>query len=157
MSRWLLKSEPSTYSIEDFAAAGEDIWDGIRNYQARNLMRDEMRVGDLFLFYHSSCAEPAVVGIGKVTKAAFPDPTQFDPRERYYDPRSDPAKPRWLCVGVGFVARAAKPYSLAAMRAEPRLRDLALLRRGNRLSIQPVGKAHWAFIKAKLGQGKRHR
>lgn len=149
--RWLFKSEPSTYSIDDFAEAGEDMWDGIRNYQARNLLRDEVKVGDEFLFYHSSCKVPAVAGIGAITEAAYPDPTQFDPGERYYDPKSKPDSPRWLCVGVGFRSKAAKPYTLAQMRADPELEGLALLARGNRLSIQPVSEAHFAHIVKQLG------
>lgn len=148
---WLFKSEPSTYSIDDFAAAGEDMWDGIRSYQARNLMRDEVKVGDEFFFYHSSCAEPGVAGCGKIVRAAYPDPTQFDRKERYYDPKSEPREPRWQCVGVGFVSKAATPYALATMREEPKLAELPLLRRGNRLSIQPVSAVHWRFILRKLG------
>lgn len=148
---WLFKSEPSDYSIDDFHRCKTDMWDGIRNYQARNMMRDEMRVGDLFLFYHSSCKVPAVVGLGKINKNAYPDPTQHDPKEKYYDPKSDPANPRWLCVGVKFVSKAKTPYTLAQMRAEPKLDGLPLLRRGNRLSVQPVPAKYWKFILKQLG------
>ena len=147
---WLFKSEPAAYSINDFAAAGRDLWDGIRNYQARNLMRDAMQVGDEFFFYHSSCATPAIVGVGSITGPARPDPTQFDKHERYYDPKSELHNPRWLCVEVGFVSKAKQPYELRQMRVEPKLEKLALLRRGSRLSLQPVEPQHWRFILGKL-------
>ena len=147
---WLMKSEPTAYSIDDFAEMGRDLWDGIRNYQARNIMRDEMVVGDLFFFYHSSCAQPAIVGIGEISGAARTDPTQFDPQERYYDPKSDPHAPRWLCVEVKFISKAATPVTLAQMRLEPRLAGLSLLARGNRLSIQPVATKHWRLIESRL-------
>ncbi len=147
---WLFKSEPAAYSIDDLAAARRDLWDGIRNYQARNLMRDMMRVGDELFFYHSSCASPAIVGTAKITKAARPDPTQFDANERYYDSKSDPQNPRWLCVEVEFVSKARQPYTLQQMRNEPRLEGLELLKRGNRMSLQPVSRRHWKFICAKL-------
>lgn len=147
---WLLKSEPTNYSIDDFQTARRDLWDGVRNYQARNLMRDEMQLGDKFFFYHSNCAEPAIVGMGKVIGKARPDPTQFDPDERYYDPKSAPGNPRWLCVEVGFVSKAKRPYPLAAMRQEPRLVGMPLFARGNRLSVQPVTEEHWRFICTQL-------
>ena len=148
--RWLFKSEPSAYSIDDLRKDGTELWDGIRNYQVRNMIRDQMQVGDLFFFYHSSCAEPSVVGMGQISGAARADPTQFDPKERYYDPKSSPADPRWLCVQVKFLSKAKKPYTLAQMRNEPRLEGMTLLARGSRLSIMAVEPAHWDWIETQL-------
>ena len=147
---WLFKSEPGDYSIDDFARDGRELWDGVRNYQVRNAMRDDMAVGDRFFFYHSSCATPAVVGVGEVSGGHRPDPTQFDPEARHYDPKSDPADPRWLCVEVSFVSKAERPYTLAEMRASPELGGMLLLARGNRLSVMPVQPAHWEHIEARL-------
>ena len=147
---WLFKSEPSTYSIDDFAKFKVDMWDGIRNYQVRNLIRDEIKKGDDFFFYHSSCDLTGIAGIGQVVKNAYPDPTQFDANERYYDPKSKPDDPRWLCVDVKFVAKAKNFYPLEQMRVEPKLEGLALLAKGNRLSIQTVSAKHWNFINKKL-------
>ncbi|RMF70828.1 MAG: EVE domain-containing protein [Acidobacteria bacterium] len=151
---WLFKSEPSTYSIDDLARepGGRAMWDGIRNYQVRNLLRDEVRVGDGVLFHHSGIAEPAVVGTARVVRAAYPDPTQFDPRHPGYDSRSSPDAPRWLAVDIALVETFSRPVTLAAMRAEPRLAGLAVLRRGNRLSVTPVPADAWRLI-VRLGRG----
>ncbi len=146
MAYWLMKSEPDAYSIDDLVRDGRDMWDGIRNYQARNMMRDDMRIGDEVFFYHSNCKQPAVVGIAKVASKPYPDPTQFDPESRYYDPKSDPDDPRWLLVDVEFVRKLDRPVTLKEIKSEPALDGMILTRRGNRLSIMPVSKAHWKKI-----------
>lgn len=150
MKFWLMKSEPQAYSIDDLAKqrGGRDHWDGIRNYQARNFMRDVMRVGHRAFFYHSSCAEPGVAGIMQIVRAAYPDPTAHDPRSKYYDRKSDPAAPRWVMVDVKLVKKFQRLVGLAELRAHPQLADMALLRRGNRLSIQPVTAREWKIISA---------
>jgi len=125
-------------------------WDGVRNYQARNMLRDEMRAGDLAFFYHSNCAEPGIAGIVQIVREAYPDPTQFDPDAKYYDPKGDPAKPRWYCVDVRYKRHMKRPLSLAELKtyAGGPLADLPLLRKGNRLSVMPVTPAQWEFILA---------
>jgi len=147
MRYWLMKSEPSEVSIDDLAAApGQSVaWFGVRNYLARNYMRDQMRVGDGVLFYHSSCAEPGVAGICQVSKPAYPDETQFDPDSKYFDPKASRDSPRWMNVDVKLV-RKTRLVSLAELRAHPQLADMQVLQRGNRLSITPVDPAHWKFI-----------
>jgi predicted RNA-binding protein with PUA-like domain len=139
-----MKSEPSDCSIDDLAQLPQQTvpWFGVRNYQARNFMRDDMRVGDLAFFYHSSCPEPGIAGIVKISRAAYPEATQFDPQSKYFDPKSSLEKPRWLHVDVQLVKKLPL-ISLAQLRAEPALADLRILQRGNRLSITPVDKAHW--------------
>ncbi len=151
MRYWLMKSEPDEVSIDDVAAAsGKSVaWFGVRNYQARNFMRDDMRVGDLLLFYHSSCAQPGIAGICKVAKRAFPDATQFDPQSPYFDPKSSPANPRWQNVAVRFV-RKTRILPLDVLRSHPQLADMLILRRGNRLSITPVSPAEWEHIQGLL-------
>jgi predicted RNA-binding protein with PUA-like domain len=146
MAYWLMKSEPDAYSIDDLERDGRDMWDGIRNYQARNMMRDDMRVGDKVFFYHSNCKEPGIVGIAKVASKPYPDPTQFDPESKYYDPKSSEDDPRWLLVDVEFVRKLSRTITLAELKAQPLLDGMILLRRGNRLSIMPVDKAHWDHI-----------
>jgi len=146
MAYWLMKSEPDAYSIDDLERDGRDMWDGIRNYQARNMMRDEMRVGDKVFFYHSNCKEPGIVGVMKVASKPYPDPTQFDPESKYYDPKSSEEEPRWMLVDVEFVRKLSRTITLAELKAHPGLDGMILLRRGNRLSIMPVDKAHWALI-----------
>jgi predicted RNA-binding protein with PUA-like domain len=143
---WLMKSEPDAYSIDDLESDGREMWDGIRNYQARNMMRDDMRIGDEVFFYHSNCKEPAVVGVARVASESYPDPTQFDPDEKYYDPKSNPDEPRWILVDVEFVRKLDRPVTLAEIKAHPGLEDMILTRRGNRLSIMPVEKEHWDII-----------
>jgi predicted RNA-binding protein with PUA-like domain len=148
---WLMKSEPSECSIDDAMAAPRRTvpWTGVRNYQARNFMRDEMQVGDGVLFYHSSCPEPGIAGIAQVASGVRPDPTQFDAQSDYYDPKSDPAAPRWLLVDVQ-AQRKTRLLGLPELRADPALADLVLLRRGNRLSITPVDGVHWDRIQQLL-------
>jgi predicted RNA-binding protein with PUA-like domain len=146
MAHWLMKSEPDAYSIDDLERDGRDMWDGIRNYQARNMMRDEMRIGDEIFFYHSNCKEPAIVGIAKVASKPYPDPTQFDPESKYYDPKSKQDDPRWCLVDVKYVRKLARPITLAELKATPGLDGLILTRRGNRLSIMPVSAEHWDLI-----------
>jgi predicted RNA-binding protein with PUA-like domain len=149
---WLMKSEPSECSIDDLAAAPAKTvpWVGVRNYQARNFMRDEMKVGDGVLFYHSSCPEPGVAGLAKVASAAYPDATQFDPKSHYHDPKSSPDAPRWVHVDVKLV-RKTRLLSLAEMRQAPSLQSLQVLKRGNRLSITPVTPDEWKAVLAVLG------
>lgn len=149
-SYWLMKSEPEECSVEDALAAKDSTvpWVGVRNYQARNFMRDGMQVGDGVLFYHSSCAEPGIVGIGRVASTAYPDPTQFDAKSPYYDPKSKPEEPRWMLVNVQ-VLRKIPNITLPVLRARPELADLQVLRKGNRLSITPVEPQHWKAITSK--------
>jgi predicted RNA-binding protein with PUA-like domain len=144
---WLMKSEPEECSIDDALAAPRATvpWTGVRNYQARNFMRDAMQVGDGVLFYHSSCAEPGIVGIARVASGARTDPTQFDAASPYYDKASRPDAPRWLLRDVQAV-RKTRLLALPELRAVPALADMVLLRRGNRLSITPVAPAHWHLI-----------
>jgi predicted RNA-binding protein with PUA-like domain len=146
MAYWLFKSEPDTYSIDDLQRDGTESWDGIRNYQARNMMRDDMRVGDKVLFYHSSCAVPGVAGIAKVASKAYADPTQFDPKSRYFDPKSAADDPRWMLVDLGFVRKLKRVITLTEIKELPGLKDMILTRRGNRLSIMPVEPAHWKLV-----------
>ncbi|WP_432722873.1 EVE domain-containing protein [Jeongeupia wiesaeckerbachi] len=150
MNYWLMKSEPDDVGIDDLHRLGQVGWYGVRNYQARNFMRDAMAVGDGVLFYHSSCAEPGVAGVAEVCSVAYPDPTQFDPESKYYDPKSTPAAPRWQQVDVRFVAKG-QLLSIDAMRSHPELAGMRVLQRGNRLSITPVTDNEWAVIKALIG------
>lgn len=149
---WLVKSEPSVFSIDDLAASPKRTtsWDGVRNYQARNYLR-AMAVGDRVLFYHSNADPPAVVGIAEVVRTAYPDPTQFDEKDRHYDPKSDPAHPRWEMVDIAFVRKFARPVPLDRLRREPALKGMALLRKGSRLSVQPVSESEWDRILALAG------
>ncbi len=148
MNYWLMKSEPEEFSIADLERVGREPWSGVRNYQARNYMRDGMRVGDGILFYHSNCEVPGVTGLAKVASKAYPDPTQFDPESDYYDPRSTSENPRWLMVDVGFSKRFARTVSLEELRGHAeQLGDFALIRRGNRLSVLPVETHQWQLVK----------
>ena len=151
MNHWLMKSEPDECSIDDTLAARGRItpWTGVRNYQARNYMRDGMQVGDGVLFYHSSCPEPGIAGIARVASKTRPDPTQFDPQSPYFDAKSAPDAPRWLLLDVQ-VVRKTRLLGLPELRAVPELADLILLRRGNRLSITPVEARHWELIVSRL-------
>lgn len=146
MKYWLFKSEPSTYSIDHLKADKQEWWDGIRNYQARNFMMNDMAVGDRILFYHSSCAQPAIVGIARVSAKAVPDETQFDPKSNYYDPKSKPDNPRWWNVQVAFVKKLKTPLTLTELRQHKALADMLILRSGNRLSITPVTSKQWDTI-----------
>ncbi len=147
MKYWLMKSEPAEVSVDDALAAPNATvpWTGVRNYQARNFMRDQMSVDDGVLFYHSSCAEPGIVGIARVASTPYPDPTQFDKSSPYYDPASKPQEPRWQLVDVQ-VLRKTRTLGLPELRSTERLEDLVVLRKGNRLSITPVEAKHWRII-----------
>jgi predicted RNA-binding protein with PUA-like domain len=147
MQHWLMKSEPAEVSIDDaLAAPGQCVaWIGVRNYQARNFMRDHMKVGDGILFYHSSCAQPGIAGVAEVASTAYPDPTQFDPGSPYHDPAARPEQPRWLLVDVRAL-RKTRLLTLAELRQQPDLADMLILRRGNRLSITPVTRQQWEKI-----------
>lgn len=151
MSYWLMKSEPTEVSIDDVLAAPDQTvpWFGIRNYQARNFMRDAMRVGDGVLFYHSSCAQPGIVGVAEVVSTAYPDSTQFDCASHYFDPKANPEHPRWMMVDVR-VLRAVPLIALSRLRAEEELSDMQVLQRGNRLSISRVAPHEWRCITQRL-------
>jgi predicted RNA-binding protein with PUA-like domain len=146
ISHWLMKSEPDTFSIDDLKARGSEPWDGVRNYQARNFMRDGMRVGDGVFFYHSNCAEPGIVGLAKVASEAYPDPSQFDPKSDYFDPGASRENPRWMLVDVAFVRKLKRTITLKELQALPSLAEMALVRKGNRLSVMPVTAAEWKII-----------
>jgi predicted RNA-binding protein with PUA-like domain len=148
MNYWLMKSEPEAFSIDDLKAKPESTehWDGIRNYQARNFMRDDMEVGDKVLFYHSNCEEPGVVGIAEVASEAYPDHTAFDPAGKYYDPKSKEDSPRWVMVDVKFIEKFPKTVSLREIKTVSGLSDMRLVQKGNRLSIMPVEKSEFDTI-----------
>jgi predicted RNA-binding protein with PUA-like domain len=152
MAYWLMKSEPSDVSVDDLAAMPKKTvaWYGVRNYQARNFMRDEMRCGDGVLFYHSSCPEPGIVGLAEVASAAYPDTTQFDKKSKYFDAKSTREEPRWMNVDVKLMKKT-RLLSLDEMRAAPSLATMRVLQRGNRLSITPVTAAEWKAVLALLG------
>lgn len=153
MNYWLMKSEPDTFSIDSLAAArGKTAaWDGVRNFQARNFLRDQMKKGDLAFFYHSSCAEPGIVGTVSVVREGYPDHTAFERKHDHYDPDSDPEQPRWYMVDVKLERKFARTITLEELRTHAaRLKDMLLLKRGNRLSITPVTKDEWQFINALL-------
>jgi len=151
MRYWLMKSEPDEASIDDLANAPSRTlpWTGVRNYQARNFMRDTMQLGDGVLFYHSSCPEPGIAGLARVVSHAYPDPTQFDPKSDYFDPKSTRESPRWMLVDVEFVKKTPL-ISLTELRKHPQLADMRVLAKGNRLSITPVTEAEWRFITERL-------
>jgi len=153
MAYWLMKSEPEECSIDDALAAARSTvpWIGVRNFQARNFMREQMRIGDGVLFYHSSCAVPGIYGVAEVASEPYPDPTQFDPQSIYHDPASRPEKPRWYLVDVRANYKV-EPFSLAQMREAADLKDMVVLKRGNRLSITPVDPQHWNLL---LGRMKK--
>lgn len=147
---WLMKSEPSVYSIEDLARDGETEWWGIRNYKARNYMRDDMRIGDRILFYHSNTDVLGVYGLAEVAREAHPDSKQFEAGHRYHDSDSDPDDPRWWCVDIRHVRTFAEPVARDAMKSTPGLEDMRVLQRGNRLSITPVTASEYEIV-ARLG------
>jgi len=151
MNYWLMKSEPSVFGIEDLAKAKNSTsgWDGVRNFQARNYMR-EMKKGDLVFFYHSSCDVPGIAGVAAVQREAYPDPTQFDRKSDHYDEKSDPDNPRWDMVDVKLVRKFDRVIALDELRkhASGKLKDMIVLKRGNRLSITPVTKSEWSFIES---------
>jgi len=146
MNHWLIKSEPNAFSLDDLKRNKREPWDGVRNYQARNFMRDDMRVGDKVFFYHSNCAEPGIVGLAKVASKPYPDPTQFDPDDSHFDPKSRRDNPRWILVDMAYVRTLKRTISLRELKDCPELADFALVRKGNRLSVMPVDKADWDFI-----------
>ena len=150
MHHWLMKSEPDAFSIDDLKNKPDETehWDGVRNYQARNMMRDEMKVGDQVFFYHSNCKEPGIVGIAKVVKTAYPDFTAWDPESKYYDPKSSPDNPRWFMVDIKYVRKLARTITLNELKNHPELTDMPLVRRGNRLSIMPVTEQQWNTVLA---------
>ena len=146
MRYWLMKSEPNEFSIDDLERVGVEPWDGIRNYQARNFIRDEMKRGDKAFFYHSNCKTPAIVGTMRINGAAYPDPTAFDPNDPHYDPKSDPGNPTWMLVDVRFAGKLKNPVTLEQIKREPALADMRLVKRGNRLSVFPIDPSHWDLI-----------
>lgn len=145
---WLLKTEPESFSIDDLAKSPQKTtcWDGVRNYQARNSMRDDMRVGDRVLFYHSSTARPAIVGTARVVREAYPDPTSWDPNDSHYDEKSSPDNPRWCMVDIQLDQVFAAPLALETLRGIKALAKMELLRKGSRLSVQPVSKAEFGVV-----------
>ena len=146
MQYWLMKSEPDVYGIDDLRKDKTDHWEGIRNYQARNFIRDDMAKGDLAFFYHSSCDEPGITGVMKINKTAYPDFTAFDPEAKYFDPKSDPDNPRWFMVDVRYVRKLKRNLSLKELKLHEPLSNMRLLQRGNRLSIMPVAEHDWNYI-----------
>jgi len=141
-----MKSEPNVYSIADLQRDGSTCWDGVRNYQARNFMRDDMRVGDEVFFYHSNVEPMGIYGVARVVRAAYPDHTAFDPADKHYDPKSNPANPTWMMVDLGYVGTFAEPITLAALKNTRGLDKLLVIQRGSRLSVQPVTPEEWAIV-----------
>ena len=148
MNYWLMKSEPDVFGIQDLYQRPQQTepWDGVRNYQARNMMRDAMKLGDQVFFYHSNCDEPGIVGIMEIAKEGYPDHTAFDPDNHHFDPKSDPANPRWIMVDVKFVRQFSRTIGLKELKARPELVSMAVDRPGNRLSVMPVSAEEWALI-----------
>ena len=148
MKYWLMKSEPDCFSIDDLKACPNrvDHWDGVRNYQARNYLRDEIKSGDGVLFYHSNCKEPAIVGLAKVVREGYPDYTALDPREKHFDPRATIENPIWFMVDIQYVCHLSHPLTREDLRRHPVLSGMSVLRKGNRLSVQPVTESHWNEI-----------
>ncbi|HIF9133485.1 TPA: EVE domain-containing protein [Photobacterium damselae] len=151
MAKWLFKTEPDTFSIDTLKQQKVSCWEGVRNYQARNMMRDEIKLGDEVFIYHSSCKDVGVVGIATVVKEAYPDPFQFDSSSPYFDPKSDPENPRWIMVDIAY-QRHLRLVSLKRLKANPVLTDMALVKKGSRLSIMPVTDAQWDEILQMTGQ-----
>lgn len=148
MSYWLFKSEPDSFSIDDLIACPEQTepWDGIRNYQARNFLRDQVKQGDKLFFYHSSCKQVGVVGVATIVKKAYPDPSQFNPESKNYDPKSSQENPRWLMVDVRFQEKFKTLLSLSSIKANPQITEIGLVKKGHRLSIMPVSENEWKII-----------
>ncbi|RZU47822.1 putative RNA-binding protein with PUA-like domain [Fluviicoccus keumensis] len=147
MAYWLMKSEPSVFGIDHLIDRKVALWDGVRNYQARNFLR-QMQKGDLAFFYHSNCEVPGIVGLMRIAKEGYPDPTQFDPEHKYFDPKSPADNPRWTGVDVEFVEKFSGTLSLADLKTLPELAELALVRKGNRLSLMPVSEEQWQVMLA---------
>ncbi len=154
---WLMKSDPDTFGLRHLKKSPKQTtcWDGVRNYQARNLLRDEIAVGDRVLFYHSQTKPPAVVGLARVTRAGYPDPTQFDGRSKYHDPASNRSDPRWYAVDIRLEREFERELSLTEMRETPGLEEMVLLRKGSRLSVQPVTAAEWKIVLGRVGERRR--
>ncbi len=152
MRYWLMKSEPDEYSYDDLVADGRTHWDGVRNYQARNMLRDDFAVGDRVLYYHSRSKPPHVVGVAEVVRAGYPDPTQFDPEEKYFDPKATPDEPRWYVVDITPVGKLARAVPLAELKQSPALEGMLVIKRGMRLSVQPVDEAHFEAV-VEMGGG----
>lgn len=149
MKNWLMKTEPNEFSIDDLKRVKKEMWDGVRNYQVRNMMRDEMRVGDLVLIYHSGAGDKTgIAGVAKISKEAFPDPTQFDQFSAHPDLKSDPLNPRWFCVQVEFVEKFVDVITLRDLKFDPKMKDSRLVKRGNRLSIIPITEKEFEYIKS---------
>ena len=146
MNYWLVKSEPHVYSIDDLKKDKKTPWDGVRNYQARNFMRDQMKIGDKVIFYHSNTKPPHIAGFAKVVSKPYPDALQFDKKSHYFDPKSSKENPRWILVDMGFVKKCKEPISLETLKDDKNLEGMPLLRRGQRLSVQPVSKEHFEYI-----------
>ncbi len=148
MNYWLLKSEPEAFSIDHLAARPKQTehWDGVRNYQARNMLRDEMKVGDLAFFYHSNCNPPGIVGIVEIVRAGYPDFTAFEANSKYFDPDSNPDKPRWYMVDIKLKQKFQRMLSLDELKQQPELHHMQLLKKGNRLSVMPILAEHWQQI-----------
>jgi predicted RNA-binding protein with PUA-like domain len=148
MNYWLMKSEPSAFSIDDLKTMTEQTehWDGVRNYQARNMMRDQMKIGDRAFFYHSNCPVPGIVGLMEVVREGYPDHTAFDPNSKYFDEKSNPDKPRWFMVDVKYIRHTKRVIPLDELKALAALENLPLVRKGNRLSLMPVSETEWHYI-----------
>ncbi|HEY5672360.1 MAG TPA: EVE domain-containing protein [Malonomonas sp.] len=148
MNYWLMKSEPDAFSIDDLQQRPRQTepWDGVRNYQARNMMRDAMRHGDQVFFYHSNCATPGIVGLMEVVRESYPDQSALDPQSKYFDPKSSPQAPRWFLVDIKYLRHTRRVISLAELKGHEALENMPLLRKGNRLSIMPVSQAEWQYI-----------
>jgi predicted RNA-binding protein with PUA-like domain len=150
MKYWLMKSEPSVYSIDDLKKEGTTMWDGVRNYQARNFMMKDMKVGDKVLFYHSNADPPGIAGIAQVSKESYPDPTQFDPSSKYFDQKSSKENPRWFLVDIAFVSKFDTLIPLETLKSDPELHDMMVVQKGQRLSVQPVTKEEFDYITKNL-------
>ncbi len=148
MGYWLMKSEPNAFSIDDLQQMPQQTehWDGVRNYQARNMMRDQMKVGDQVFFYHSNCETPGIVGLMEVVRESYPDHTAFDPQSKYFDPKSSPGNPRWFMVDIKYIRHTKRVIPLTELKEQEPLENMPLVRKGNRLSIMPVTKAEWDYI-----------
>ena len=148
MNYWLMKSEPNAFSIDHLQNMADQTehWDGVRNYQARNMMRDQMKVGDKVFFYHSNCEVPGIVGVMEVVRESYPDHTAFDPQSKYFDEKSDPANPRWFMVDIKYIRHTRRVIPLTELKEHEELENMPLVRKGNRLSIMPVSEAEWNYI-----------
>ena len=153
MQYWLFKSEPDAFSIDDLAAMPDQTehWDGIRNYQARNFLRDQVKLGDQVFFYHSSCKDVGIVGVAEVVRESYPDHTQFDPESKYYDPKSSPDNPRWMMVDIKLKQKFSKILPLKTIKAMPEITEIGLVKKGHRLSIMPVTDVEWNLLMEKAG------